>query len=232
MARTVKAPEERRMEFLMAAQRLFIENGYYRTSVDDICKAMGVAKGLFYYYFKSKEDLVEGIVDHLWDGAVEDYHKIRDREDLNALQKMMLFSSVRGEVKLQQTYLVELYVNDPHSPLVQKLRERGTEVLAPILGEIIAQGVAEGFFDTPWPEEAARFLIRGSESLISDDLGDGDAIVRSYMLTLDMWERVLGAEKGTFMSLLEEHEDLMRSFAEAAGKLEDKDIPNKKEGVD
>jgi AcrR family transcriptional regulator len=221
MARTVKKPEERRVEFLLAAQRLFVRNGYFKTSVDDIVKEMGVAKGLFYYYFKSKEDLVEGIVDHLWDGAVEDYHVIRDREDLNALEKMMLYSSVRGEVKLQQTYLVELYMRDPNSPLVQKLRQRGTEVLAPILAEIITQGVDEGFFDTKWPLEAAKVLIRGSEALISDDLGDPDAIIRTYTITLDIWERVLGAEEGTFMTLLAKHEDMMRAFADAAGKLED-----------
>ena len=232
MARTVKDPEERRQEFLVAAQKLFIENGYFKTSVDDICKEMGVAKGLFYYYFKSKEDLVEGIVDDLWDGAVDDYHKIRDRDDLNSLEKLMLFSHIRGEVKLQQTYLAELYISDPNSLLVQKLRERGTDILAPILAEIVSQGVEEGFFDTPWPLEAARFLIRGSESLIADDLGDGDAIIRTYMITLDMWERVLGAEKGTFMGLVQEHEGLMRQFAEATGKMDFDTEDEQKEGDD
>ena len=42
MARTVKKPEERRVEFLLSAQKLFIEHGYYNTSVDDICKEVGV----------------------------------------------------------------------------------------------------------------------------------------------------------------------------------------------
>jgi AcrR family transcriptional regulator len=232
MARTVKDPEERRNEFLGAAQRLFIERGYFTTSIDDICKEMGVAKGLFYYYFKSKEDLVEAIVDELWDGAVEDYHRIRDMEGMNSLEKLMLFSHVRGEVKLQQTYLAELYVRDPNSLLVQKLRERGTEILAPILAEIVTQGVEEGFFDTEWPLEAARFLIRGSEALIADDLGDGDAIIRSYMITIDMWERVLGAEKGTFMSLVQEHEGLMRQFAETTGKMDFYPNDEAKEGDD
>ncbi|MCK5414930.1 MAG: TetR/AcrR family transcriptional regulator, partial [Thermoplasmata archaeon] len=108
MARTVKKPEERRIEFLLTAQKLFMEKGYYATSVDDIVGEMGVAKGLFYYYFKSKEDLVSQMVDHLWDGAKEDYIKIKDRDDLDALEKLMIYSSVRGEVKLQQTYLVEV----------------------------------------------------------------------------------------------------------------------------
>ena len=220
MARTVKKPEERRVEFLLSAQKLFIEHGYYNTSVDDICKEMGVAKGLFYYYFKTKEDLVSQMVDHLWEGAVDDFLVIRDREDLNAPEKLMLYSKVRGEAKLQQTYLVELVVKEPHSPLVQQLKERGIEVLAPILGEIIAGGVKEGFFDTEYPEEAAEFLIRGAEGQIRADLGDADALIRTYRMTLDTWERVLGAEKGTFMSIMAEHEDDIRKFAVAAERID------------
>ena len=110
MARTVKDREGRRIEFIETAQRMFIENGYYTTSVDDIVGEMGVAKGLFYYYFKSKEDLVSQLVDHLWVGAVEDYVMIKDMEGLNALEKLMLYSQKRGEVKLQQSYLMELVV--------------------------------------------------------------------------------------------------------------------------
>lgn len=232
MARTVKRPEERRVEFLLTAQKLFIANGYYATSVDDIVKEMGVAKGLFYYYFKAKENLVSQMVDHLWDGVVEGYHKIRDMEGLSAVEKLMLYSSTRGEVKLQQTFLVELVIKEPTSPLVQQLRDRGIEILAPILGQIIAQGVDEGVFDTEYPEEAAGFLIRGGEALMSKDLGNADAAIRTFTITLDMWERVLGAKKGTFMGLVKRHEDLMRKFAEAAGKIDNSSDATKMKGDD
>ncbi len=134
----------------------------------------------------------------------------------------MLYSKERGEVKLQQTYLVELVVREPNSPLVQQLREKGIEVLAPILGEIIAEGVEEGFFDTEYPEEAAEFLIRGAEGKIRNDLGDADAMIRTYTMTLDMWERVLGAKKGTFMSLMAEHEEDIRKFAVAAERIDNR----------
>lgn len=232
MARTVKRPEERRVEFLLTAQKLFIDGGYYATSVDDIVRDMGVAKGLFYYYFRSKEDLVSQMVDHLWEGAEKDYIAIKDRDDLNALEKLMLYSTLRGQVKLQQTYLVELVVKEPHSPLVQKLRDRGYQVLTPILGQIISQGVEEGFFDTEFPLEAADFLIRGAEGLISIDLGDPDAVIRAFRISLDMWERVLGAEKGAFMKLLGEHEELMRKFAWAADRVVETDDIAKIEGDD
>lgn len=232
MARTVKKPEERRVEFLLAAQGLFIEHGYYATSVDDIAKEMGVAKGLFYYYFRSKEDLVGQLVDHLWEGAEKDYIDVKDRDDLNALEKLMLYSTLRGKVKLQQTYLVEVVVKEPNSPLVQQLRDRGFKVLTPIMGDIITQGVEEGFFDTEYAYEAAGFLIRGGEGLISADMRDPEAVVRMYMITLDIWERVLGAEKGTFKRLMDEHEDLMRKFAQAADRVVTGDDTDKKEGDD
>lgn len=232
MARTVKKPEERRVEFLLTAQKLFIEKGYYATSVDDIVGEMGVAKGLFYYYFKAKEDLVSQMVDHLWAGAKEDYLVVMDRDDLNALEKLMLYSSVRGEVKLQQTYLVELVIKEPRSPLVQQLKDRGIEILTPILGNIISQGVEEGFFDTEYPYEAAEFLIRGAEGFVSIDLGDADAVMRALVISLDTWERVLGAEKGTFMGLAGKNEDLLRKIAEAADRVETSNDITDKEGDD
>jgi AcrR family transcriptional regulator len=49
--------QERRRQLLDAAAELFSERGYQETRVMDICKAAGVAKGLFYWYFESKEEV-------------------------------------------------------------------------------------------------------------------------------------------------------------------------------
>lgn len=56
MARTVKEYDERYAEFLDVAQRLFYQKGYEQTSVQDIIREIGVAKGLFYYDSSSKSD--------------------------------------------------------------------------------------------------------------------------------------------------------------------------------
>lgn len=61
MTRITKAPDERRMELFNAAQALFFTKGYEKTSVKDIVKQVGVAKGLFYYYFESKQALLEAL---------------------------------------------------------------------------------------------------------------------------------------------------------------------------
>ena len=52
-----KRGSERRVQLLDAARRLFAEQGYHGTTVGDVCDALGVGKGVFYWYFPSKEAL-------------------------------------------------------------------------------------------------------------------------------------------------------------------------------
>jgi len=61
--RVVKKPEERRAEMVSAAARLFAQQGFVRTSVAEIVTAVDVAKGLFYYYFTTKDDMVKAVVE-------------------------------------------------------------------------------------------------------------------------------------------------------------------------
>ena len=56
--RVVKKPEERKAEMVAAAAKLFAQQGFVRTSVSEIVSAVDVAKGLFYYYFTTKADMV------------------------------------------------------------------------------------------------------------------------------------------------------------------------------
>lgn len=56
-----KNTEERKQEFVDAAEKLFKENGIMDTTVNNIVKELDVAKGLFYYYFKSKDDVIDAI---------------------------------------------------------------------------------------------------------------------------------------------------------------------------
>lgn len=54
--------KERRDQLLRHASRLFAENGYDPTSVADIVDSLGVGKGVFYWYFPSKEELLVEIL--------------------------------------------------------------------------------------------------------------------------------------------------------------------------
>jgi AcrR family transcriptional regulator len=52
-----KRGSRRREQILQAASRLFAEQGYHGTTVGDVCDVIGVGKGVFYWYFESKEAL-------------------------------------------------------------------------------------------------------------------------------------------------------------------------------
>ena len=56
--RTVKEPAIRKGEILDATEKLFIEKGYEAATINDILEAVQIAKGIFYYHFKSKEDVL------------------------------------------------------------------------------------------------------------------------------------------------------------------------------
>ena len=63
MTRIIKNPYDRKIEILNAALELFLRKGFEETSVHDIVNKIGVAQGTFYYYFKSKEDVVDSIIE-------------------------------------------------------------------------------------------------------------------------------------------------------------------------
>jgi AcrR family transcriptional regulator len=58
-----KPPEERRDELMNAAQRLFLKQGVSSTTIEQITSGADVAKGTFYLYFTSKEDILTALGD-------------------------------------------------------------------------------------------------------------------------------------------------------------------------
>lgn len=63
MMRISKTPQERKTEIINTALELFMEHGYEGTSVSMIVSRVGVAQGLFYYYFRSKEAVFEAAIE-------------------------------------------------------------------------------------------------------------------------------------------------------------------------
>ena len=93
------------------AEQLFIKKGYEKTSVSDIVKKAKVAQGTFYYYFKTKEEILDLITDRYININVEGYEKIANEKGLNALEKIIKIfqfsSSFRNNRKSLIQYLHE-----------------------------------------------------------------------------------------------------------------------------
>ena len=58
----MKKGEKRKQDLIQIAYRLFVSRGYEHTSVDEIIAEAGIAKGTYYYYFESKEQMLEDVI--------------------------------------------------------------------------------------------------------------------------------------------------------------------------
>ncbi len=101
--RIVKEYEERRKEILEIAERLFLTKGYTKTTVNDILKEIGIAKGTFYHYFKSKEEVMDEIIMRIIKEDVTKAKRIVSNPDIPVLDKLfkilMEQSPKSGDVK-------------------------------------------------------------------------------------------------------------------------------------
>jgi AcrR family transcriptional regulator len=232
MARIVKKPVERRNEFFDSAVRCFRKKGYYDTSVEDIAREVGVAKGLFYYYFKSKEDLMEQLVVKQWDEVEQDYIDIVDNDDLDAFAKFMRLSKASRERKVKTVYLWDVLENERDSLLVKRMTEEGFKRMIPLMVRIVEQGVREGVFDTPYPQEAVEFLMHGNESVIAANIADPAVFRRRMLASFDLMRRILGADQAMIDHIVEEAEAVFQAVADQMDKKKKDNDEKRSNGVD
>jgi AcrR family transcriptional regulator len=88
---------DRRRELLDAAVRVFAREGFHSARVGDIAEEAGVAHGLLYHYFRSKEDVLETIFRETWQLLVSDTDRIAGadvpfREQLRRFARIYLGS--------------------------------------------------------------------------------------------------------------------------------------------
>ncbi|WP_447877464.1 TetR/AcrR family transcriptional regulator [Serratia fonticola] len=204
MVRTVKTPEVRRAEILQAASELFQEIGYESTSVDSIVRSAGIAKGTFYYYFKSKDEVLAALAQQLCAEMVARSQIIADDPQLGAIEKFCAIIASQNQTVEAGQALVE----DLHRPENRALHERSNieTVLAfgPILAAVVEQGNQEGVFQVDDPLSTVQFILAGSLFLFGHQMfswtPEEQAARMQAMLLLI--ERAFGAVAGSFATVL------------------------------
>ncbi|MBP0998955.1 TetR/AcrR family transcriptional regulator [Serratia fonticola] len=204
MVRTVKTPEVRRAEILQAASELFQEIGYESTSVDSIVRSAGIAKGTFYYYFKSKDEVLAALAQQLCAEMVTRSQIIADDPQLGAIEKFCAIIASQNQTVEAGQALVE----DLHRPENRALHERSNieTVLAfgPILAAVVEQGNQEGVFQVDDPLSTVQFILAGSLFLFGHQMfswtPEEQAARMQAMLLLI--ERAFGAVAGSFATVL------------------------------
>ena len=158
MARN-KYPEVTVEKILDVSQRLFLEKGYDKTTIQDIVDELGgLSKGAIYHHFKSKEEIMDALGDKMFFNN-NPFEKVKARTDLNGLQKMrmaiMLNQSDENQIELTKQAIPML--KNPH--VLARMIETNRRCLCPYWELFIEEGIKDGSIKTQYKKELAEFLV-------------------------------------------------------------------------
>lgn len=167
MARN-KYPEETVGKILNTAERMFIEKGYDKTSLQDIIQETGLSKGAIYHHFTSKEDIFYSVCDRIGQRNAVILAKVRDDISLNGLDKLRKIFKVSMHPERQaKMFSMMPYLLDNAKFLAAEMQSIFTEVIPEFVEPIIRQGVADGSIRTDHPKELAEAMILLSDIWIN-----------------------------------------------------------------
>lgn len=194
MARISKSPEARKQEILDAAARLFAEKGYDETAVRDIVAAVGVAQGLFYYYFRSKEEVFFALAQQQAEWLIGEIADIISKEDASPLlrtrEAIEAISSFFYEKGAQWSSIPKLITPS----LNQRFYQMTVDMLEPYLVDLLTQGQAQGQFHITSPLQTSRFILAGFVAVFTKEMPPTpDAVVGMVQV---MIERILALPVG------------------------------------
>ena len=187
----MKKGEKRKKELLKIAYDMFLTQGYENTSVDEIIEKAQIAKGTYYYYFKSKEQMLEEVIDIMIDYETEMAKQIIGM-DILAPQKIVGIIASIKPTEAEQPIKNALF--QPENLLMHhKVRQKLINVFTPLLSEVIKEGVKEGIFECDNISERVKMLLIISDSTFNE----GTFSQQDISVFIDVTEKLLGAEKGT-----------------------------------
>lgn len=160
MARN-KYPEETVKLILDEAQRLFLEKGYEKTSIQDIINSLGgLSKGAIYHHFKSKEEIFDAVGDRFNAQSVKELQKIRDDKNITGaekLKKMFELSLSNSDRDIVYTVAPNMLKNP--RLLALQFEETFKDVVPNYVEPVINEGVADGSIKSEYPKELSEVLM-------------------------------------------------------------------------
>jgi AcrR family transcriptional regulator len=135
-------------EVIDHATRLFAERGFAGTSLQDVAESMGLKRPALYYYFKSKDELLDRLIAEGVSGPAHDFETIAEQPDLSPAER--LHAIVRHNVTwvLTHTDRFQLLVKSESelSPASREKYRASSRAALDTVATVIEQGIEAGQF--------------------------------------------------------------------------------------
>jgi AcrR family transcriptional regulator len=181
--------EERRSQILDAATQVFSKKGFDHARMDDIVEETGLSKGALYWYFKSKDDIIFGIIDRIFQHEFKELREVV-KDTATAADGLRLFTDVAIQdihnmirlLPIAYEFLALAFRNKAVQRALKSYMNSYMEILLPV----IQRGVDSGEFRDVDPMQvglAAGAIIEGTMLLWVYDksMVDPEQNIRSSM---------------------------------------------------
>jgi len=167
MSRIVKAPDVRRQELIGIALKQFLENGYEKTSIRSILKEANGEIGMFYHYFKSKNEIYEAALENYNEKYIAKVTEIVNASGLSFEKKLnQIFSGLSGSISEYSL----MYTESVNSEIMTVLLSRTLYEMVPLFESIILDGMKKNNLTPPVPNThlLSQFILFGISAIIHD----------------------------------------------------------------
>jgi AcrR family transcriptional regulator len=160
LAERLASTEDKRRQILDAAVRVFARKGFHATRVGDIAEEAGVAHGLLYHYFDSKDQVLEAVFHENWSVLLERIASVEESEE-PAANQLRHIAAIILRTWLHLPDVVRVVIREfGRSP---ELAERIGELAMPIelIERVIERGIASGEFRGDIDARVAATVVYG-----------------------------------------------------------------------
>jgi len=199
MSRIVKNTEARRLEIMAAAQQRFEKQGYTKTAIESIIQDVGIAKGTFYYYFRSKQDILRAIVEDIILKVEAYFSSIVKNKKLTAIQKLHEIFVGHKKQEMIQLGIMEIVHLPENRELQEQLNIESIKLIAPLITDVLLQGYKESVFKKQASLESVQIFLAGIQFILDSGLFDWTTKQRTLFLKeiQKIFESLVDAKAGT-----------------------------------
>ena len=172
---TPKSTEDRRQQILEAALQRFAENGYDKTSMDDIVRLSGLSKGTLYWYFKSKQELYAGVLTMVMEGYAEAFEAVLESttgQNAEARLRAVIAQTIHDVSDNPQftALITDFFTQAWQLEFIQGAFTQFYQIFMGQLATIIQQGIDEDLFHAVDPMQTASAFVGSLDGIMLQTL--------------------------------------------------------------
>jgi len=151
--------EKTKSEIIQTTVRFVREKGWENVRVEDVVKELGVTRGAFYHYFKSREELIAAVTDQIFHEH-NPFVFAMNKEGLTALEKFRLAMKTNLLFNLENAEYTQAVIWSMNSPAVFRSEFYSqVNTVAPYVERLLIEGNEDGSVSVDYPKQAAQILI-------------------------------------------------------------------------